>query len=228
MKSDRLSRTRQLVGETALFKIKNANIIIFGVGGVGGQALESLVRAGFLSFTIVDRDVVEESNLNRQLIATSKTVGLPKVQVAKARMLEVNPAVHINDIYGEITPENIRDFNLSEYDFIVDAIDSFNSKMSLIKHCLQNNLPIISAMGAGNRLDPTKIIQCDIFATTGCPLAKKVRAELRKDGFKSLPVVTSSELPLPNEGTKPGSSPFVPAAAGLAIASYIFTNVIRK
>lgn len=224
----RYARTLQIVNKDDFIKVGQSRIIIFGVGGVGGQALESLVRAGFKHITIVDRDVVEETNLNRQLIATVKTLGKPKVMVAKERMLEIDPEVTINTQFVEITEENITSFTLESYDFVVDAIDSFCAKMALIKYCLSNNIPLISAMGAGNRLDPTKIVISDIFKTSGDPLAKKIRAELRKANLKGLTVVSSAELPHENIGQKPGSSPFVPAASGLAIASYIFINVIGK
>ncbi len=228
MDNKRYSRTIQIVGANNFKKLQNIKIIVFGVGGVGGQALESLVRAGFLYITIVDRDVVEVSNLNRQLIATTQNIGKPKVEVARRRIHEINPECHINTEYAEINPENINEFNLEAYDYIVDAIDSFGPKMALIKYCLSRNLHIISAMGAGNRLDPTQMIVTDISKTNGCPLSKKVRYELRKEKLSGLMVVTSKELPLVNDGIKPGSSPFVPPASGLAIASYIFINVINK
>lgn len=228
MANENYKRLLQIISEEDFAQIESKRIIIFGLGGVGGNALEALVRSGFKHFTIVDNDVVEASNINRQLIATSKTFGNKKVDVAKARMLEIEPNCNINAIFARITPENVRDFALESYDYIVDAIDSFNDKMALIIYTLKNNLPIISAMGAGNRIDPTKVVITKIEKTEGCPLAKKVRQRLRQEKLKGLTVVYSQELRLENTGDKPGSSAFVPPAFGLAIASYIFRNVISK
>ncbi|MFA5485590.1 MAG: tRNA threonylcarbamoyladenosine dehydratase [Bacilli bacterium] len=228
MANNMFIRTIQIVGEENFNKLQDKSIIIFGVGGVGGQALEALVRAGFLKFTIVDHDVVEETNLNRQLIATQDVISKPKVEVAKNRMLQINSNVVINTVFGPINAQNIDKFNLDAYDFIVDAIDSFDDKLALITYSLKKNLPIISAMGAGNRLDPTKVFVTTIEKTEGCPLAKKIRYALRQEKLKGLIVVTSKELPLRNNGKRPGSSSFVPPAYGLAIASYIFKNVIKK
>lgn len=228
MANNMFIRTIQIVGEENFNKLQDKSIIIFGVGGVGGQALEALVRAGFLKFTIVDHDVVEETNLNRQLIATQDVISKPKVEVAKKRMLQINSNVVINTVFGPINAQNIDKFNLDAYDFIVDAIDSFDDKLALITYSLKKNLPIISAMGAGNRLDPTKVFVTTIEKTEGCPLARKIRYALRQEKLKGLIVVTSKELPLRNNGKRPGSSSFVPPAYGLAIASYIFKNVIKK
>ncbi len=228
MNTKRYERIMQLVDEAAFLKVGKSKLIVFGVGGVGGQALESLVRAGFRTITIVDRDVVEESNLNRQLIATSKNLGEPKVEAAKARMLEIDLDCAIEPLYTAVSAQNINEFNLEKYDFVIDAIDDFPAKMALIKYCIINKIPLISAMGAGNRFDPTKVFITDISKTSGDPLAKKVRLELAKEQLKGLTVVTSSELPSPNKGFKPGSTSFVPPAAGLAIASYIFKKIIEK
>lgn len=224
----RYSRTIQIIGDENFKKLKDKKLIIFGVGGVGGQALEALVRSGFLHITIVDHDIVEASNINRQLISTSDNLGKPKVEAAKERMTSINPICEISPLFATISAQNVDDFDLKSYDFIVDAIDSFDDKMALIMYCLRNNLNIISAMGAGNRLDPTQVYITKIEKTEGCPLAKKVRYVLRKEKLSGLMVVTSKELPLDNIGVRPGSSPFVPPAYGLAIASYIFKNVISK
>ncbi|OQC10527.1 MAG: tRNA threonylcarbamoyladenosine dehydratase [Tenericutes bacterium ADurb.Bin087] len=228
MENEKYTRLLQIISEEELTTIQGKRIIVFGLGGVGGHALEALVRSGFKRFTIVDNDVVETSNLNRQLLATTKTIGVPKVKAAKERMLEIEPSCHINAIFARVSPENIAEFNLELYDFIVDAIDSFEDKMALITYALKHKLPIISAMGAGNRIDPTRVMITKIEKTEGCPLAKKVRYRLRQEKLKGLMVVTSKELPLPNFGNRPGSSAFVPSAFGLAIASYIFRNVISK
>lgn len=228
MNDVRYSRTIQIIGAENFEKLKSKKIIIFGVGGVGGQALEALVRAGFLSITIIDHDVVEASNINRQLISTTTNIGQPKVEAAKERMNVINPLCEIDACFVSVNAQNVDDFKLDTYDYIVDAIDSFEDKMALITYCLKHNLNIISAMGAGNRLDPTKVYVTKIEKTEGCPLAKKVRYALRKEKLGGLMVVSSKELPLENKGSRPGSSPFVPPAYGLAIASYIFTNVIGK
>lgn len=228
MNDIRYSRTIQIIGDENFNKIKDKKVIIFGVGGVGGQALEALVRAGFIHITIVDHDVVEASNLNRQLISTSDNIGKSKVEAAKERMISINPLCEINPLFVTINAQNIDDFDLESFDYIVDAIDSFDDKMALIIYCLRHNLNIISAMGAGNRLDPTQVYLTKVEKTEGCPLAKKVRYVLRKEKLTGLMVVTSKELPLANIGARPGSSPFVPPAYGLAIASYIFKNVISK
>lgn len=228
MNDIRYSRTIQIVGDERFNQIKDKKIIIFGVGGVGGQALEALVRAGFRHLTIVDHDVVEASNLNRQLVSTTDNIGKPKVEVAKERMKAIDPDCEINALFASINAQNIDSFHLTSYDFIVDAIDSFDDKMALLIYALRHQLNIISAMGAGNRLDPTQVYITKIEKTEGCPLAKKVRYVLRKEKLSGLMVVSSKELPLENAGSRPGSSPFVPPAYGLAIASYIFKNVIGK
>jgi len=228
MEKERFGRLLQIVSVEDLAKVESKRIIIFGLGGVGGSALEALVRAGFKHFTIVDNDVIEITNLNRQLLATTKTIGVPKIKVAKDRMLEINPNCKINVVFAQVHSKNIEDFNLESFDYIVDAIDSFEDKMALIVYAVKNKLPIISAMGAGNRFDPTKVIVTKIEKTEGCPLAKKVRYHLRQEKLKGLMVVTSLELPVTSIGNKLGSSSFVPPAFGLAMASYIFRNVISK
>lgn len=227
MENKRYSRTIQIIGEDNFNKIRDKKIIVFGVGGVGGQALEALVRAGFKHLTIVDFDVVEESNLNRQLVSTLSKIGKSKVDAAKERMDDIMPDLEISAHYAAVNAENIGTYNLELYDYIVDAIDSFDDKMALIKYALSNNLPIISAMGAGNRLDPTKVYVTKVEKTEGCPLAKKVRYFLRKENLKELNVVSSKELPMENTGVRPGSSPFVPPAYGLAIASFIFQEIVK-
>lgn len=226
MKTNHFSRLIQLIGEDNLRKIQSKKIIVFGVGGVGGQAAEALVRTGIEHITIVDYDVVEETNLNRQLIATLDVIGKPKVEVLKKRLLSINGDVEVNTFCYEVTETNIESFNLEQYDFVVDAIDSVRTKIALIHFALKHNIRIISAMGAGNRIDPTKVRITDIEKTNGCPLAKTIRINLRKNNLKGLKVVTSEELPLPNYGHKPGSTAFVPPAYGLAIASYIFSECL--
>ncbi len=221
----KFSRTRQIVGPAYLEKIQNTKLIIFGVGGVGGQALESLVRAGFMKITIVDFDDVEITNFNRQLLATNITLGKNKVIAAIERCQSINENVEINTITTRLSPGNIDDFRLEQYSYVIDAIDDFNAKMALIRHCLVNKINIISSMGAGNRLDPTKVRIGKIEQTFACPLAKKIRAELRKLKLTKLNVAYSEEYPQVNKSSKPGSSPFVPPAFGLAIASFVFEQL---
>lgn len=227
MRMEPFNRLIQLIGQEKFIKLQKLQVIVFGVGGVGGQVVESLVRSGFINITVVDHDVIEATNLNRQVIATLDAVGLPKVEVLKKRMLLINPCVKINTLLMEVTQTNAETFNLEKYDYIVDAIDSMQSKLSLINYSLKRKQPIISAMGAGNRIDPTKVKIMDIEKTVGCPLAKIVRVSLRKNKLSGLKVVASEELPLDNNGGKPGSSAFVPPAFGLAIASYIFSESLK-
>lgn len=222
----KFSRTKQIIGAAYLEKIENTKLIIFGVGGVGGQALESLVRAGFTKITIVDYDNVEITNFNRQLLATNSSLGESKVKAALKRCQDINEEVKINTVNARLTGETINEFKLNEYDYVIDAIDDFSAKIALIRHCLVNKINIISSMGAGNRLDPTNVRVGKIEQTFACPLAKKIRTELRKSMLTKLNVVYSEEYPRENKSSKPGSSPFVPPAFGLAIASFVFEQLM--
>lgn len=227
MSSLKFSRMLQLINEEEFSAITKAKIIIFGIGGVGGTALEALVRSGFKHLTIVDRDVFELSNLNRQLFATKETIGKPKVYAAKERLLLINEDANITALHQELNEENISDFKLEQYDYIIDAIDSLSPKLALITYALKNKLKIISTTGAGNRFDPTKISVTTIEKTSGCPLAKKIKLHLSNERLGGLKVVTSSELPHSNKGAKPGSTSFVPPAFGLALASFVFQEIIE-
>lgn len=215
-----------LVKEEGIAKIKSLKVIVFGVGGVGGQAAESLVRAGIGHITIVDRDAVEISNTNRQIVALSSTLARAKVEVLKERLLDINPELSITALKQEINGDNIVNFNLESYDYVVDAIDSLKHKIALILYCLENNLKIVSSMGAGNRLDPTQVRIMDIFKTSYDPLAKMIRSTLRKNKMKRLMVATSLEAPFKTETKTPSSSPFVPPAFGLTIASYVIKQCL--
>jgi tRNA A37 threonylcarbamoyladenosine dehydratase len=200
-------RFEMLVGQDSIHVLRDKRVIVFGVGGVGGQAAESLVRSGIGHITIVDRDIVDETNINRQVVALVSAIGKVKVDVLKSRLLDINPLLDINAINGELTRETLGNFGLDNYDFIVDAIDSVKDKIALIEYCYHQNLPLISSMGAGNRLDPTAVYITDIFKTSYDPLAKVIRAHLRKNNIKKLSVVTSEEAPKKTIGKTPTSSP---------------------
>lgn len=215
-----------LVGEQGLARINELKVVVFGVGGVGGQAAESLARAGISKIKLVDRDVVEISNTNRQIVALDSTIGHDKVAVLAQRIKDINPSICVEYEKKEVNATNLDDFNLCEYDFVVDAIDSIKDKLALIIYCLKKDINIISSMAAGNRLDPTQVVVMDLSKTSYDPFAKIIRSELRKIGLKHLPVVASLEAPFKTGSRTPSSSPFVPPAFGLVIASYIIRTVL--
>ena len=243
------SRTELLIGEDALEKLRQSKIAIFGIGGVGSFAAEGLVRAGIGKFVLIDDDCVCLTNINRQLIATRKTVGKPKVEVMKERILEINPQADVTIFQKFYMPDTADELIFDDYDYIVDAIDTVTGKIDLIIKAGLRNIPIISCMGAGNKLDPTKFEVADIFKTSVCPLAKVMRKELKKRGIKSLKVVYSKELPItpketagsscttgcicPSGTTRkctirrqiPGSVSFVPSVAGLIIAGEVVKDI---
>lgn len=228
------SRTELEYGKEALDKLYKSRIAVFGIGGVGSYAAESLVRAGVKKIYLIDNDTVCLTNINRQLFALHSTVGLDKTNAAKKRLLDINPDAEItcrNLFYGKET-ENEIDF--SEFDYIIDAIDTVSSKILIAQNAKIANVPLISAMGAGNKLDPTAFEVADIYKTAVCPLAKVMRTELKKRGIKKLKVVYSKELPLkPKEISEeksakrqiPGSNPFVPPVVGLIIASQVVKDI---
>ena len=229
---EQFSRTELLIGKENLEKLKNSKVAIFGIGGVGSFVLEALTRAGIGNFILVDKDNVDLSNLNRQIIATRKTVGKPKVEVAKERILEINPNTDV-EIYKEFfmpETEGILDSTIS---YVVDAIDTVTAKIELVKRAQELNIPIISSMGTGNKLDPTKFEVSDIYKTSVCPLAKVMRKELKARKIKKLKVVYSKELPIKvarnEEVIKqiPGSISFVPSVAGLIIAGEVIKDIIN-
>lgn len=230
---NRFSRTELLIGKDSLEKLKNAKVAIFGIGGVGSYVLEGLVRAGVGNFVLVDKDDVDITNINRQIIATTSTIGKPKVEVAKSRALDINPDINIQ-IYKEFfTPETkgIVDKSLT---YIVDAVDNVTAKIELAVRADKLNIPIISSMGTGNKLDNTKFEITDISKTSVCPLAKVIRKELRKRNIKKLKVVYSKEesIKVKNIDTKtgkntPGSVSFVPSVAGLTIAGEIVKDILK-
>ena len=235
------SRTELLLGEEALSKLKASRVAVFGVGGVGGYVCEALVRSGIGSFDLVDHDTVSLTNLNRQIIALHSTIGKYKVDVMKERMLDINPDVQVNAFRMFYLPETADQFDFSVYDYVVDAVDTVSAKISIILRAKEAGVPVISAMGAGNKLDPTRFRVADIYKTSVCPLAKVMRTELKKRGVKHLKVVYSEELPISpdkellqraweEEGTAkrniPGSTAAAPAASGLAIASEVIKDLL--
>ena len=233
-------------------KLFNSHVAVFGIGGVGSYTVEALVRSGIGAIDIFDDDKICLTNINRQLFATRKTVGKYKVDVAMERLLEINPKVNITKHNIFFTKENAKDFDFSEFDYIVDAIDTVSGKIAIVEKAYEKGIPIISAMGAGNKVDPTKFEVSDIYNTEMCPLAKVMRAELKKRGIKKLKVVYSKEIPItpkvsdnvcsdkncicpPDVKRKctvrrqiPGSNAFVPPVAGLIIAGEVIKDLIKN
>lgn len=246
------SRTELLLGKEAMDKLKNSRVAVFGIGGVGGYVCEALVRSGIGAFDLIDDDKVCLTNLNRQIIATRKTVGKYKVDVMKERMMEINPDVNVRIHKCFFLPENADEFPFDEYDYVVDAVDTVTAKIELVMKSQAMNVPIISSMGAGNKLDPTAFQVADIYKTSVCPLAKVMRRELKKRGIKKLKVVYSQEKPIrpiedmsiscrthcicpPGAAHKcterrdiPGSTAFVPSVVGLIIAGEVIKDLAGK
>ena len=228
MNKEAISRFTQLVGEEKTEKLKNSRVAVFGVGGVGGHVCEALVRSGIGHIEIFDNDVVSPSNINRQIIALTSTVGRKKVDVMKERLLDINPELKIvtHDVFFCV--ENADEYPLSAFDYIADAIDSVSSKLELIKRAKESGTSIISSMGTGNKLDPSRLIISDISKTEYCPLAKTVRVALRKMGINHLDVVFSKEEPIKTQNRTPMSTAFVPAAAGILMASKIVRDLMEQ
>ena len=224
---EQFSRTELLIGKDGLKKLKEAKVAVFGVGGVGSYVVEGLARAGVGNFLLVDKDVVDITNINRQIIATHKTIGKPKVEVAKERILDINPKAKVEIIKEFFMPEskNILDESI---DYIVDAIDTVTAKIELVLRAEKLKTPIISCMGTGNKLAPTRFEVTDIYKTSVCPLAKVMRKELKQRGIKKLKVVYSKEEPIKHEeGRIPGSISFVPSVAGLIIAGEVIKDILE-
>lgn len=222
---EKFLRTENLIGKENLQKLKNSHVAVFGIGGVGGYVTEALVRAGVGKIDIIDNDTVSESNINRQIIATTKTIGQLKVDVMKKRLLEINPEIQVKTFDILYLPETANIFDFSKYDYIVDAVDNVTAKIQLVLQANESATPIISSMGTGNKLDPTAFMVSDIYKTEVCPLAKVMRTELKKRGVKKLKVVYSKEKPLTNQ-RPPASISFVPSVAGLIIASEVIKDII--
>ncbi len=224
---EQFSRTELLIGKKSIEKLKNAKVAIFGIGGVGSYVVEGLARAGIGNFILVDNDNVDVTNLNRQIIATQTTIGRAKVQVAKERILEINPNANV-EIYQEFFMPDTEGILDNTVDYIVDAIDTVKAKIELVQRANKLNIPIISSMGTGNKIDSTRFEVTDIYKTSVCPLAKVMRKELRDRGIEKLKVVYSKEEPIKIEDTKiPGSISFVPSVAGLIIAGEVVKDFLK-
>ena len=246
------SRTELLLGKEAMERLSNARVAVFGIGGVGGYVCEALVRSGIGTFDLIDDDKVCLTNLNRQIIATRKTVGKYKTEVMKERIMDINPKAVVNIHNCFFLPENADEFPFEKYDYVVDAVDTVTAKIAIIMKAIEKNVPVISSMGAGNKLDASMFRVADIYKTKVCPLAKVMRRELKKRGVKKLKVVYSEELPTrpledmsiscrnhcicpPGAQHKcterrdiPGSVAFVPSVAGLIIAGEVIKDLSRQ
>lgn len=232
---DQFCRTEMLVGKSAVEQLNNKHIAVFGLGGVGSYVVEALARSGVGNLTLVDDDVIAESNLNRQLYALYSTIGQAKVDVAKSRVADINPNCKVAALQIRFDGSTADKFNFDSFDYVVDAIDTVTSKLLLIELCNQANTPIISCMGTGNKLDATLFEVADISQTSVCPLAKVMRRELKKRGIERLKVVYSKEPPLapePLEQTSkrqtPGSMSYVPPVAGLILAGEVLQDIMSK
>lgn len=240
---EQFSRTELLIGETALQSLMKSRVAVFGVGGVGGYVVEALARSGIGEFDLIDNDTVCLSNINRQIIATHKTIGRTKVDVMKERILDINPnaVVHTYDCF--FLPENSGEFQFENYSYIIDAIDTVSGKIEIILKAQEAKVPVISCMGTGNKLDPTRLEISDIYKTQVCPLAKVMRKELKKRGVEKLKVLYSQEIPLKQEVAEsslddnnkserkrpvPASIAFVPSVAGLIIAGEVIKDLIKE
>lgn len=236
-------RTELLLGSEGIKKLKNAAVAVFGVGGVGGFAVEALARAGVGKLHLVDNDEVNLTNINRQIIALHSTVGMDKVDAAKARVLDINPEAEVTVYKTFFLPETEGDFPFEDFDYVVDAIDTVTGKLRLAEICQEKKIPIISAMGAGNKLDPTAFEVADIYKTSVCPLARVMRKECAKRHIKKLKVVYSKEIALepkadpalleelarehPGKRALPGSVSFVPSVVGLIIAGEVIKDLVK-
>ena len=232
---DPFERTRMLLGDEAMEKLARSRVAVFGLGGVGGYVVEALARSGVGALDLIDSDTVAPSNLNRQIIAAASTLGMPKVDAAEARVKSINPACAVRKSTAFFLPENAGDFDFAAWDYVADAIDTVSGKIALVLAARAAGTPIISAMGTGNKLDPSRLRLSDLYETSVCPLARVMRRELKKRGVERLKVVWSPEEPLtpgrpeeaPPAGRRsiPGSAVFVPAAAGLLMASAVVRDL---
>lgn len=225
-------RTKMLIGEDGISNLQKSHVIIFGVGGVGGYVAEGLARAGIGNFTLVDKDVISESNINRQIIALTSTVGMSKTRAMKERILLINPLANVIVKDQFFLPENSDEYDFSQYSYVVDAVDTVTAKLEIIMKAKKVNVPVISAMGAGNKFDPSKFKIADVFDTKVCPLARVMRHECKKRGIEKLKVAYSEEEPVKtlvkDEETGkavPGSMIFAPASCGLLMASEIIKDL---
>ncbi len=232
--NDQFERTRMLIGQDNLDRLKEAKVLVFGVGGVGGYVCEGLCRAGIGRIDIVDKDSVDITNINRQIIATYQTLGRPKVEVCRERMLSINPDIRVDARQCFYLPEKSEEFDFGAYDYVVDAVDNVTAKLDIICNAKAAGVPVISSMGTGNKLNPFMFKIADIEKTRVCPLAKVIRKELRKRGITGVKVLYSEEEPIkPAESRKdtakitPASISFVPSCAGLMIAGRIVLDILK-
>lgn len=234
------SRTQLLLGDAAMEKLKNAKVAVFGLGGVGGYVVEALARSGVGALELVDHDTISTTNINRQILALHSTVGMDKAEAARLRVLDIDPSIQVTAKKAFFRQETAEAFDFSSYDYVVDAIDTVTGKLALVQTAQKANVPIISCMGTGNKLDPTKFQIADITKTSVCPLARIMRKECAKRGIKHLKVLFSTEDPIPSsadatiseelpEGRRalPGSIAFVPSVAGLIIAGEVIKDLIK-
>ena len=227
---EEFTRTERLLGETAMKRLSECRAAVFGIGGVGGHTAEALVRSGIGALDIIDGDKVAESNINRQIIALHSTVGIPKTEAAEKRFLDINPNVRLTKRQLRLSEETVEQFDFSAYDYVIDAIDDVRAKVLLAVKCQESGTPLISSMGTGNKLDPTRFRVSDIYETSVCPLARVMRHELKRAGVERLKVVWSTELPAAptKEGERvvPASCAFVPSVAGLIIAGEVIRELV--
>lgn len=228
--SEQFSRLERILGEEAVASLSEKRVAVFGLGGVGGYAAEALARSGIGRFDLVDNDRISVSNLNRQIIATHKTIGRLKTEVMKERMLEINPQAEIMLHTCFFLPENTDAFDFRQYDYVIDAVDTVTAKIEIILRAKAAGVPVISSMGTGNKMRPDMLEVADVYRTSVCPLAKVMRHELKKRGVEELKVVYSKEEPIKTAegGRIPGSSAFVPPAAGLIIASEVVKDLLDR
>ena len=226
--ADFLDRTELLLKDEAMQKLASSYVAIFGIGGVGGYACEALVRSGVGHFDIIDRDVVDVSNINRQIIALHSNIGRPKVSIMKERMLDINPGVDVTAHERFFLPDNSSDFDFSKYDYVIDAVDTVTAKLEIIRCAHEAGVPVISAMGAGNKTHPEAFLVADIYDTRICPLARVMRRELKKRGIERLKVVYSEEEPKKPEADFPASCAYVPSVAGLVMAGEVVRDLVEK
>lgn len=225
---DIYQRTKLIIGDSGIEKLKKSKVCICGIGGVGSYVLEALARVGIGNITVIDKDKVDVTNINRQIIATVHNVDKPKVICAKERINDINPNIKVDGIETYLDEESIEKHIDISFDYVIDAIDSVNSKVALIKYCYDNNIKIISCMGMGNKINPSDIKVADIYKTSVCPLAKIMRKKLKEQDVKKLKVVYSEEMPIKNNEGILGSISFVPSVAGLVIASEVVKEIIKE
>ena len=235
---EEFSRTELLLGSAAMAKLASSHVAIFGIGGVGGYVAEALARCGIGTIDIIDKDIISASNINRQIIAMHSTVGKSKTDVMKERILDISPDTKVNAYKCFYLPENASEFDFNHYSYVIDAVDTVTAKLEIIMRAKAAKIPVISSMGAGNKLDPSAFMVDDIYNTSVCPLARVMRHELKKRGIVSLKVVYSKEQPVniyaadiagdTSKRNTPGSIAFVPSAAGLLIASEVVRDLCQN